>query len=338
MAGLSQLPRGTGTLLDAGGVTMAIYFLGWKAKYEKIMIETLSRKHDVRTVVLPWYARKITGIARSISKRTSLSPSLAGLARFVNRRMNANSEDLLICNEGQVKRGLNPDLIATFPGTRILLVRDLVDAAFIAEMRTLFDHIYSYDAVQCEKLGMEYLEQFFPFNPEGASQLKSSLAKAGDKPRCFFLGRDKGRARVLEALADELITQDCKVDFNIVKDDTSELITRYHTDAVLSYEENLAKALDADVLIDINQPGQAGLTLRPLEAAFFNKKLITDNRLVKKLEFYHPDRFYILGEECRALRQFLVAPAPSVESAALRKHSPEGLMDQLLSKNSSIAA
>ena len=126
------------------------------------------------------------------------------------------------------------------------------------------------------------------------------LAKAGDKPRCFFLAGTRV-ARALEALADELLTQDCKVDFNIVKDDTSDLITRYHTDAVLSYEENLAKALNADVLIDINQPGQAGLTLRPLEAAFFNKKLITDNRLVKKLEFYHPDRFYILGEERRAL-------------------------------------
>ena len=311
---------------------MTIYFLGWKATYEKIMIETLSQKHDVRTITLPWYAKKITGIARSISKRTSFCPSLVKLARLVNTRIKAKAEDLLVCNEGEVKRGLNSDLIATFPGVRILLVRDLVSATFVAEMRVLFDHIYSYDSVQCEQLGMEYLEQFFPFNPEYADKFKSSLAKAGDKSRIFFLGRDKGRGQVLNNLANELASQGYEIDFNIVKDPTSEPITNYHIDSVLPYEENLAKALSADVLVDINQPGQAGLTLRPLEAAFFDKKLITDNRHVKKLEFYHPDRFYILGKESRELREFLAAEAPLVEPASLRKHSPEGLMDQLLSK------
>lgn len=309
---------------------MTVFFLGWKAHYEQIMIERLAQSHPVRTFKLPSYARRVVRLARALG---GAAPLLKWLGKRVCAANGATADDLLVCNEGQLKRGRQVHLVSGFPGKRVLLVRDLVDADFVERMRPLFDRIYSYDPVQCERFGMEHLEQFFPFDIEDARQSSVAQADNKEKPLCFFLGRDKGRAQRLESLAGELRAQGCNLDFLIVRDDTSRTPSRYHVGAVLSYEDNLAKAKACDVLVEINQPGQSGLTLRPLEAAFFDKKLITDNKRVKDTAFYHPDRFYVLGDEKRDLQGFLASKAPVVAPAALRKHSPAGLMDRLLEVN-----
>lgn len=309
---------------------MTVYFLGWKSRYDNIMIERLGQSHGVRMLDVPPYSRRVVRLFRKIGRLFGRALPLNWLGRRVSTENGATSSDLLICSEAQLKRGRHMHLVSGFPGRRILLVRDLVDARFVERMRPLFSRIFSYDPVQCERLGMEYLEQFFPFNVDDARHQTGSNPADSGKPRCFFLGRDKGRAQRLEQLAEELIALGCDVDFCVVKDETSKQAGIYHVDQGLSYEANLAKAMSSDVLVEINQPGQTGLTLRPLEAAFFDKKLITDNKRVKETAFYHPDRFYVLGDEVRDLRQFLACKAPAVPPETLHQHSPAGLMDRLL--------
>ena len=306
---------------------MTVYFLGWKARYEQIMIERLAQLHTVQMFELPPYARRVVRLARALGGGALL---LKWLGRRVSAVNGAAAGDMLVCNEAQLKRGRHMHLVNGFPGKRVLLVRDLVDASFVERMRPLFDHIYSYDPVQCERLGMTPLDQFFPFDLDNARQPAAERGEGAQKPLCFFLGRDKGRAQHLQALAQELGAMGCALDFLIVKDDTTQAQTRYHVDAGLSYEANLARAMASDVLVEINQPGQTGLTLRPLEAAFFDKKLITDNQRVRDTAFYHPDRFYVLGDEQRNLQEFLASKAPAVAPDALRKHTPTGLMERLL--------
>ncbi|NSX22954.1 hypothetical protein HTV13_24385 [Pseudomonas putida] len=306
---------------------MTVYFLGWKARYEQIMIESLAQLHTVRMFELPSYARRVVRLARALGGGALL---LKWLGRRVSAVNGAAAGDMLVCNEAQLKRGRHLHLVNGFPGKRVLLVRDLVDARFVERMRPLFDHIYSYDPVQCEHLGMTPLEQFFPFDLDDARQPGTARGDCAQKPLCFFLGYDKGRAQRLEALGQELAALGCDIDFLIVKDDTSQESGRYFVDTGLSYEANLAKANASDVLVEINQPGQTGLTLRPLEAAFFDKKLITDNQRVRDTAFYHPDRFYVLGDEQRDLREFLASKAPAVAPDTLRKHTPTGLMERLL--------
>ncbi|MGJ7548751.1 hypothetical protein [Pseudomonas alloputida] len=306
---------------------MTVFFLGWQARYEQIMIEHLAQSHAVRVFRLPAYARRVVRLARALGGASALLRWLGRRASAANR---ATTNDLLVCNEGQLKRGRQLHLVQCFPGQRVLLVRDLVDVAFVERMRPLFDRIYSYDPLQCERLGMLHLEQFFPFDPDNARPPSAEQGAACQRSLCFFLGRDKGRAHRLQALAQELGDLGCALDFLIVKDATSEAPGSYHVDAVLPYEANLARAMACDVLVEINQPGQAGLTLRPLEAAFFDKQLITDNRRVRDTAFYHPDRFYVLGDEQRELQAFLASNAPVVSPDALRKHTPKGLLERLL--------
>ncbi|MGX1185564.1 1,5-rhamnosyltransferase [Pseudomonas sp. F-14 TE3623] len=309
---------------------MRVFFLGWKARYEQIMIDGLAENHNVHKLHIPAYAKRINRTIRSLQKKTPLTISTSWLGRLVNANKSISSKDILICNEGQAKRGLNPSVIKTFKGVKVLLIRDLVDAPFVDEMRKIFDRIYSFDPVQCRLFGIDYLEQFFPFNAEAARKLNTNKREPSRSITCFFLGRDKGRSQLIEEIANDLESLGCSIKFQIVKDESSIPLTKYHTDSVLSYEENLQQVIDADVLIEINQPGQSGLTLRTLEAAFFDKKLITTNKAVKDLYFYDPSRFYIFEEfDKEAISQFLASPSKPIDVEALKKHCPETMLKRI---------
>ena len=45
--------------------------------------------------------------------------------------------------------------------------------------------------------------------------------------------------------------------------------------------------------------------MRPLEAVFLRRKLITNNRSIKFLDFYDSSFIYILGEENRTIENFM---------------------------------
>lgn len=309
---------------------MRVFFLGWKARYEQIMIDGLAEKNNVHMFHVPTYAKRINRAVRSFQKKVPLSVSVSWLGKLVNAGKFVSTEDMLVCNEGQVKRGLNPSVISTFRGVKVLLIRDLVDAPFVEEMKGLFDKIYSFDPDQCRSFGIDYLEQFFPFNAEAARKLSAKRQGSASCTSCFFLGRDKGRARLIEGIANDLESLGCSIKFQIVKDDSSTSISKYHTDAVLPYEENLQMVINADVLIEINQPGQSGLTLRALEAAFFDKKLITTNEAVRELGFYDPSRFYVLEVfDKEAISRFLASPSKPIDGQALKKHCPETMLERL---------
>lgn len=66
------------------------------------------------------------------------------------------------------------------------------------------------------------------------------------------------------------------------------------------------------------RPTRAGLTVRCLEALFFDKKLITNNPSVRTLPFYHPARFFILGQDDpQTIPAFLSTPMPPLPKGAL---------------------
>lgn len=52
---------------------------------------------------------------------------------------------------------------------------------------------------------------------------------------------------------------------------------------MISYQENLDNIRKSKCIVDVVQKGQIGLTLRPLESLFFKKKLLTNNKCIKKI-------------------------------------------------------
>lgn len=103
---------------------------------------------------------------------------------------------------------------------------------------------------------------------------------------CYFLGNDKGRSTELLDLKQKLEEKGLRTDFLIVN----------HQSASISYDDNIERMKHCRCLVDYVH-GQSGLSLRPLEALFYGKKLITNNTAVKKHPFYNPQNIFILGED-----------------------------------------
>lgn len=76
----------------------------------------------------------------------------------------------------------------------------------------------------------------------------------------------------------------------------------------LTYEDILILNQQSRAIVEINANGQVGLTNRAMEALFMKKKLITNNKNIQFLDFYHPDNIYILNNESRSIREFLNIP------------------------------
>ncbi|RKE89012.1 lipopolysaccharide biosynthesis protein [Epilithonimonas arachidiradicis] len=51
---------------------------------------------------------------------------------------------------------------------------------------------------------------------------------------------------------------------------------------------------NSNIILDINHPGQKGLTMRTFETIGAGKKMITTNEEIKKYPFYSPDIFYVI--------------------------------------------
>lgn len=316
---------------------MRTFFLGWTAQYERRFINYLADRYDVRRLEVPKLFKRlhrlVTGSRRSDGVQARLVP---WLGRLYCASKGFNSTDILVCNEGQIQRNVLPSIVRSFPGQKVLMVRDLVDEAFIRSMTPFFDRIYSFDQAQCDRLGMQHLNQFFPLGFAEAKE-PCSPRETGAAKRCFFLGRDKGRSALLDRLAAVLEQHQCHVDFHIVRDSTSTPPSRFHTDTLLDYEVNLELSLASDVLVEINQPGQSGFTLRTLEAAYFGKKLITNNASVKATPLFHPNNIFVFDTQgpwdTSALGEFLKAPYQPLPPETLYVYSPDHMIERLIQES-----
>lgn len=307
---------------------MTIYFLGWKAQYEKLFIGHLAEKYDV----VHLSQSKVLNRINRVASRVVGSWVSGFLGRIYGLRAGFAADDLLICNEGEIHRKLNPHITNSFPGAKVLLVRDLVTASFLEEWAGLFDTVYSFDRKQCENLGMTYLSQFFPMGYSHVSAVTASAQSS--KARALFIGREKGRGEVLLRLADVLAQCGCELDFRILVDEDFPDKTKHHITQLVDYRESLGASSKASVLIEINQAGQSGLTLRALEAVYFGKKLITNNKAVYKSGFYNPSNIYVLDGhqswDVDAIRAFLALEVEPVSLSEVYEYSPEHMLETLM--------
>ena len=108
------------------------------------------------------------------------------------------------------------------------------------------------------------------------------------KNSVYFVGMNKkNRVEIIHEIWDKLQSGGIKCDFNIVGvDKDSQIKEDIHYNNMQTYDEILEHIQSYECILEVLQPGQSGVTLRYYEAVLYNKKLITNNQLVKKLPFY----------------------------------------------------
>lgn len=102
----------------------------------------------------------------------------------------------------------------------------------------------------------------------------------------------------------------------------------------LSTDEILELYNNSNVILDINHPGQKGLTMRTFEALGAGKKVITTNAEIKRYPFYSPDVFYVIDRNNIELDlEFFKKYPPKIEEDLYYRCSIEGWLYDIFLKN-----
>ncbi len=171
---------------------------------------------------------------------------------------------------------------------------------------------WSFDKNDCERYKMRYNTTFYFDN------IKLPVNKS--EFDVVFLGADKGRRAALNSINNELSVIGIKPYFYIVDDNAGKRGYEGQFPAV-DYGRYLEMISKSAAILDYIQEGQTGLTLRPMEALFFKKKLITNDQSITQFDFYNSDNIFIIGvDDMKNLRRFLKTPYQPVASEILSRY------------------
>lgn len=90
----------------------------------------------------------------------------------------------------------------------------------------------------------------------------------------------------------------------------------------LSYQENIDMVKQSKVIIDFKLSYHNGLSFRFFEALCYNKKIITNNKEVKKYDFYHPNNILVTDfTDFTELDSFMQLPYFEINEEIKQKYS-----------------
>jgi hypothetical protein len=137
---------------------------------------------------------------------------------------------------------------------------------------------WSFDEDDCKKYCMKKNIQYY--------NSKLSLNKK-IKYDIYFVGHNKGRKDEINSFFSEVkkVGISYKSDFIEKSED------------FIPYEEVRKRILNCKAILELNQKGQTGLTLRAMESLFFEKKLITNNKSIINYPFYNTNNIFIIGKD-----------------------------------------
>lgn len=145
--------------------------------------------------------------------------------------------------------------------------------------------LWSFSADDCKEYHMSYNSTYYFEEP-------TAYTEGSIDTDIFFVGADKGRYGKLMELKGVAEKAGLKTDFRIIRDAGSNASGNYSLR--LDYEEAVRLIKKSRAVLEILQEGQTGMSLRPMEAIFFGKKLITDNVAIQAEKFYHNRTVLIL--------------------------------------------
>lgn len=218
-----------------------------------------------------------------------------------------------------------------YKGRLIFYYRDPQEAPYLSDwmlarnMKEKCDNVelWSFDPNDSRKYGMKYNPQFYFF----------TTAKPSIKYDAVYVGAARGRTDLIKLCYKNIRRQGLTCQF-VVKGDSDSFTECQNIKIIhqnMPYENIISHNNSALAIVEINQKGQSGLTVRALEALFMGKKLITNNTDIRKYDFYHPNNIFIIGEnDWYDLRSFVYSPYHAVNKEIIHKYSADEWMKRFL--------
>lgn len=172
------------------------------------------------------------------------------------------------------------------------------------------DEIYTFDEKDARKYNLKHNPQFY------TNQIKLNEVKKEND--VIFLGRAKNRKREIEKIENKMKQQGISTKFYIIENDKN----------LIDYQEYLKMIEKSKCILDIVNEGQTGLTLRCMEALFLKKKLITNNKEIKKYDFYNSNNVFIIGEDnIENIKEFVDGKYTEIPTCIIDKYDFKTWLD-----------
>ena len=203
-------------------------------------------------------------------------------------------------------------------------------------LKKISKDIWTFDEKDAEKYKLKFREQFH--------FIEISDMSLEEKNQLFFIGIDKGRIEKIKNL-DRIFNNFFNIKTKIlIKKDKFKRYKKeeqkYFINNLLPYEEVTKELKSSKYILDIVKEGQTGLTLRVLEAVFYCKKLITNNKEIIKYDFYNPNNILIIEdmnkisqETIKKISEFVEIEYERIDKSILKKYMIENWLETILQKN-----
>jgi len=157
--------------------------------------------------------------------------------------------------------------------------------------------VVSFDQKNCVKFNIKFIPQFY-----WGSSNKTKYKELYD---IIYVGRSKNRLTQIENLFKQCKKLKLNVFFHVKKDFKDQVSTVFELkNENINYADYKILMQQSKVIAEFNSSEQAGLTLRPLEAIFYEKKLVTNNKEIKDYDFYTRENIFILGGDEELSKEF----------------------------------
>lgn len=228
---------------------------------------------------------------------------------------------------------LNPDAQCL-----LMLWDSIKNYEYVLNKSKLFDVTFSFDKDDCNKYGFEFRPLFYN------EKYLSIANKQKELPYDItFIGTvHSDRLKILEELKRKLgdkytynyyLYIPSKVLFYIKKVFQKEFRIKsknYFQFESLSSNQVLDIISKSRVVIDIEHPGQTGLTMRTIEMLGAGRKIITTNQSIKDYDFYCEDNICIINREDITMNlDFLESDFKVIDKEILDYYSINGFLSQI---------
>ncbi|MCJ8153621.1 hypothetical protein MKJ01_07570 [Chryseobacterium sp. SSA4.19] len=202
----------------------------------------------------------------------------------------------------------------------ITYLYDSLDRVHVGQEKLrLFDKVFSFDVADIEKYGFEKLTNYI-YLPHMSCNMQKP-----ETDLFYITSYDNKRIAFIKLLTKRLLELDLKFRIMVIGKKSwkhqlknifigiPENLHIIFSIKKISHTKLPEYYRKSRVLLDLTRENQYGLSFRVFEAMALEKKIITDNALIKSYDFYNPNNILVLNENCSNLdKSFFETPYEKV--------------------------
>lgn len=283
------------------------------------MTEGLKSRNDFYDVPLQRYCSLINRLLRKCFVNRHLPARFVFGHRLINLLKGLKLGDKVVvsdytdlCIYYAIKDLISPGVcVSLWLWNPIMSNRQII--ADLDSLKSLGVNCNTFDLEDARLLNLNHLSTFYNMNIENSMEDDFNI-----KYDFYFLGVAKDRGDVISEMQRRLSSYK---NLFIIPSQPSQYIT---------YFDNIQNINSSRCIVDVVQHHQHDITLRPLEAIAYRRKLITNNIHIKECSFYDPNNIFIWGvDKIENLETFLNAPYEDVEKDVIEKFDINYWLDRV---------